>query len=72
MGGFYAILSYERHEIREKVEQKIIESLNKSELICIVANTENLLKMNSLISNVNTVSLFLVQQKKLKINLIIP
>ena len=41
MGGFYAILSIERHEIREKVEQKIIKSLKKSELICIVANSEN-------------------------------
>ncbi len=41
MGGFYAILSFEREEIREKVEQKIINSLHKSELICIVANAEN-------------------------------
>ncbi len=45
MGGFYAILSFEREEIREKVEQKLIKSLNKSELICIVANAENLPKI---------------------------
>lgn len=45
MGGFYAILSYERHEIREKVEHKIIKSLKKSDLICIVANAENLPKI---------------------------
>ena len=45
MGGFYAILSYERHEIREKVEHKIIKSLKKSELICIVANDKNLPKI---------------------------
>lgn len=41
MGGFYAILSFEREGIREKVEQKVIKSLKKSELICIVANAEN-------------------------------
>ena len=41
MGGFYAILSFEREEIREKVEQKIIKSLSKSELICIVADDYN-------------------------------
>ena len=41
MGGFYAILSYKREEIREKVEQKVIKSLKKSELICIVADSEN-------------------------------
>ena len=41
MGGFYAILSFEREEIREKVEQKIINSLHKSDLICIVADAEN-------------------------------
>jgi hypothetical protein len=45
MGGFYAILSYERHEIREKVEQKLLNSIEKSDLICIVANDENLSKM---------------------------
>ena len=45
MGGFYAILSYERYEIRENVEDKIIKSLKKSELICIVANAENLPKI---------------------------
>ena len=45
MGGFYAILSYERHEIREKVERKLLNSIEKSELICIVANTENLPKI---------------------------
>ena len=45
MGGFYAILSYERHEIRENVEHKIIKSLKKSELICIIANAENLSKI---------------------------
>ena len=45
MGGFYAILSYERHEIREKVEQKLLNSLDKSELTCIVANAENLSKI---------------------------
>jgi hypothetical protein len=45
MGGFYAILSFERQEIREKVEHKIIKSLKKSDLICIVANDENLSKM---------------------------
>ncbi len=42
MGGFYAILSYERHEIREKVERKLLNSIEKSELICIVDNAENL------------------------------
>jgi hypothetical protein len=45
MGGFYAILSYERHEIREKVEQKLLNSIEKSDLICIVANDENLPKI---------------------------
>jgi hypothetical protein len=45
MGGFYAILSYERHEIREKVEHKILKSLKKSELICIVADDKNLPKI---------------------------
>lgn len=45
IGGFYAILSHEKHEIREKVEQKLIKSLKKSELICIVANAENLSKI---------------------------
>jgi hypothetical protein len=45
MGGFYAILSYERYEIREKVEQKLLNSLKKSELICIVENAENLSKI---------------------------
>ena len=41
MGGFYAILSFEREEIREKVEQKLIKSLNKSELVCVVDNDKN-------------------------------
>ena len=45
MGGFYAILAIEREEIREKIEQKIIKSLKKSDLICIVANDENLPKI---------------------------
>jgi len=45
MGGFYAILSYEKYEIREKVAQKLIKSLKKSELICIAANAENLPKI---------------------------
>jgi hypothetical protein len=45
MGGFYAILSFEREEIREKVEQKIIKSLKKSELICIVADDKNSYKI---------------------------
>jgi len=45
MGGYYAILNYERYEIREKVEHEIIKSLKKSELICIIANTENLRKI---------------------------
>jgi hypothetical protein len=45
MGGFYAILSFEREEIREKVEQKIIKSLHKSELICIVADDTNFSKI---------------------------
>lgn len=45
LGGYYAILNYERHEIREKVEHKIIKSLKKSELICIIANAENLPKI---------------------------
>lgn len=45
IGGFYAILSFEREEIREKVEQKIIKSLKKSELICIVADDKNRSKM---------------------------
>ena len=41
MGGFYAILSYQRHEIREKVEQKMLNFLEKTELIYIVENAEN-------------------------------
>lgn len=45
MGGFYAILSYERHEIREEMEQKLLNSLEESELICIVENAENLPKI---------------------------
>lgn len=45
IGGFYAILSHERHEIREKVERKLLKSLKKSELICIAANAENLPKI---------------------------
>jgi hypothetical protein len=45
VGGFYAILSYERHEIREKVEQKLLNSLEKSALICIVENAENFPKI---------------------------
>lgn len=45
MGGFYAILSFEREEIREKVERKILNSLDKSELICIVADDKNLPKI---------------------------
>ena len=45
MGGFYAILSHERYEIREKVEHEITKSLKKSELICIIANAENLSKI---------------------------
>jgi len=45
MGGFYAILSYEKYEIREKVAQKLIKSLKKSELICIAANAKNLPRM---------------------------
>ena len=46
MGGFYAILSFEREEIREKMERKLINSLEKSKLICIVENTENLSKIS--------------------------
>jgi hypothetical protein len=46
MGGYYAILSIERAEIREKVEQKIIKSLPKSKLICIAANAENFSKIS--------------------------
>ena len=45
MGGFYAILSHEKYEVRERVEQKLIKSLKKSELICIIANAENLPKI---------------------------
>jgi hypothetical protein len=45
MGGFYAILSFEREEIREKVERKLLNSIQKSELICIVENAENLSKI---------------------------
>ena len=45
MGGFYAILSYERHEIRERMEQKLLNSLEKSELICIIENAKNLPKI---------------------------
>lgn len=46
MGGFYAILSHERYEIREKIEHEITKSLKKSELICIIANAENLSKIS--------------------------
>ncbi len=45
MGGYYAVLSIERQEIRAEVEQVIVKSLPKSDLICIVANSENLTKM---------------------------
>ncbi len=45
MGGFYAILSFEHEEIREKVEQKLIKSLNKSELVCVVDNDKNFPKI---------------------------
>ena len=40
-----SILSYERHEIREKMEQKLLNSLEKSELICIIENAKNLPKI---------------------------
>jgi hypothetical protein len=45
MGGYYAVLSIERLEIRAKVEQNIVKSFQKSDLVCIVANLENLPKM---------------------------
>jgi hypothetical protein len=45
MGGYHAILSIEKEEIREKVEQQIIKSLKKSDLICIIANAENISKI---------------------------
>ena len=45
MGGFYAVLSFEREEIREEMEQKILKYINKADLVCIVENTENLSKI---------------------------
>ena len=45
MGGFYAILSFERHEIREKVERKLLNSIEKSELIRIVGSDKNSSKL---------------------------
>ena len=41
MGGFYTILSFEREEIREKMEQKILKSINKTDLVCIIENADN-------------------------------
>lgn len=46
MGGFYAYLSYQKEDIRENIEQKIIKNLHKSELNLIIANEKNLKKLN--------------------------
>jgi hypothetical protein len=45
MGGFYAYLSYQKEEIRENIEQKIIKNLNKSDLNIFIANEENLARI---------------------------
>ena len=45
MGGFYAILSFQREEIREEMERKILKSIDKFELVCIIENAENLPKI---------------------------
>ena len=45
MCGFYAVLRFEREEIREKMEQKILKSINKTDLFCIVENAKNLPKI---------------------------
>jgi len=41
MGGYYAYLMLERHEIRDEIEHKLIHSIPKSTLKCIIANQEN-------------------------------
>lgn len=46
MGGFYAYLCHQKEEIRENIEQKIIKNLPKSELNLIIANEENLAKID--------------------------
>ena len=46
MGGFYSYLCYQKEEIRENIEQKIIKNLRKSELNLIIANEENLSKID--------------------------
>ena len=45
MGGFYAILSFEREEMREKMEQKMLKNINKTDLVCIVENADNFSKI---------------------------
>jgi hypothetical protein len=45
MGGFYAYLSYQKGEIRENIEQKIIKNLKKTDLNIFIANEENLAKI---------------------------
>jgi hypothetical protein len=45
MGGYYAYLMIERENIREKIEYKIVQSIPKSALKCIIANPENIAKI---------------------------
>ena len=45
IGGYYTYLNFERQEIREEMEQKMLNTIPKSSLTCIVANPENLTKI---------------------------
>lgn len=45
IGGFYAYLMIERHEIREEIEHKLVHSIPKSALKCIIATSENIAKI---------------------------
>lgn len=45
MGGYYAFLMVERENIREEIEHKIVQSIPKSALKCIIANPENTAKI---------------------------
>lgn len=45
MGGYYAFLMIERENIREKMEYKLVQSIPKSALKCIIANPENIAKI---------------------------
>ena len=45
MGGYFAYLSFEREQIREAVIHNLSGTLDKSDLICIVANAQNLAKI---------------------------